>query len=381
MQAKKPTSGVLEVIRILKKYKKWIIINTVSATCIATVVAFLLPQWYLSFAVIRPNQNASASAFGAMLGAKGLLDIGKNLNVGGLQYSDLDYYKSLLLSRNIGERMVKEFDLQHRYETKFLFEALKVLEANTDIQPDLKSNLFVLGVYDTDPQIARKMTQSYLAYLDDYLRTASQRNLISNRDIIQKRLAQNVKDLKIAEDSLKHFEQKHGVVIPQEQFTATIKTISDLESKKLLLEMELQTSENTLGDSHGSVIEIKQKIAAINAKLESLEKDQRKSIDPSVFVSLKDAPELIVDFIRLTRNVEVQNSVYVALYPISEQMKMDAEKNPPSFDIVDQPFVPEYKEKPKRSKIILGGMLVALFSTTFFVFGYEYFKKSTEEVS
>ena len=367
-------NGLLLIFKVLRAQKKFILINTVVIGILASIIAFLLPTWFLSYAVIRPSEDAGINVFSAMLGAKGLAGIGKNLSVGNLQYSDLDYYKSLLQSRTISLKMVKEFDLLKVYKSDFYFKAIKELEGNTDIQADVKSNFLSIGVFDQSPERAKKMVETYLRFLEESLKEITKKNISYNKEFIDARFQKNVSELQHAEDTLKKFQQKYGVIVPSDQFTSTIKIASELEAKKMLLEAELSRNVSEVGADSPVLNPIKTEIGTLDKKILEFKNNQASQINPEFFVSLKQAPDLINQYIELYRDVEVQSTFYSEIFPINEQYKMAALKNAPVFYVIDDPFVPEYKEKPKRLSIILIGMVGTLLLSAFFVLGREYYR-------
>lgn len=368
-------NNIFYYIEVIKKWKKFIIINTIVVTIIASVVAFILPPWYYSVASLKPSENTSLSLFSAVLGSKGLSSIGKNLNIGGLQYSDLDYYKSLLTSRKVMLQMIKKFDLMKVYDQKFVYRTIDELIANSDFQIDSKSNMFLIGLYDKDPNRAQAMVSEYLLLLEQSLREFSDVDLKFNRQFIEKRFNQNQKDLDAASDSLKNFQKKYGVIIPEEQFVSTIKATAEIEAQKLFMQSQLASYQSNLGSDAPAVNSLKIQIKTLSDKLKELKVKENSSKDSNLFITFKSAPDLINKYMHIYRNVEIQTKLMEIVYPLYEQAKMEETKNAPAFVIIDQPFYPEYKVKPKRATIILSGFVISISVSFFGIFIMEYLKK------
>lgn len=364
---------------IIKKWKKLILFSVIIITIIATVISFILPQWYYSYAVIKPSDQGGSNIFSAVLGAKGLSALGKNLSVGGLQYSDLDYYQSLLRSRKISLGMITEFDLKKTYGQKYIFKTIEQLTSNSQFQTDPKSNLLIIGVYDRNPTRAKEMVSSYLQFLDTTINEISKVSLISNREMIEKRYKQNVSDLDSAQTRLKNFQETYGVVLPEEQFSSTIKAYAEIEAQKLLLESQLNGLIYNLGPNSPAVKSLQVQINTLNSKLSQMSKKDNYSSNQQLFVSLGKAPDLIDKYVSIYREVTIQSKLLELTYPLYQQAKLDELQEAPPFVIIDKPFVPEYKAKPKRAIIILSGFGISLIMSIFYVFISESIRKLKQE--
>ena len=364
---------------ILRKWKKLILISVVAVTIISVVISFVLPKWYYSYAVIKPSDQAGSNIFSAVLGAKGLSAIGKNLSVGGLQYSDLDYYQSLLSSRKVSLEMINRFDLEKVYNQKFIFKTIDLLASNTQFQTDPKSNLLIIGVYDKDPLKAKEMVTSYLQFLDSTINSISKISLISNREMIEKRYLQNVSDLDSSQSKLKNFQEKYGVVLPEEQFTSTIKAYAEIEAQKLLLESQLNGLKYNLEPNSPAVKSLQVQINTLSSKLAEMTANNNLSTNQQLFVSLGKAPDLINKYVSLYRDVTIQSKLLELTYPLYQQAKLDELQEAAPFVIIDKPFVPEYKAKPKKAIIILSGLAISLILSIFYVFIFEYLRKLKQD--
>lgn len=364
---------------IIKKWRKFIIYNVLIITILATIIAFVLPKWYYSYAVIKPAESSGTSFFSAILGEKGLSNIGKNLNVGGLQYSDLDYFESLLKSRKITISMIDKFDLKRTYKEKYTFKTIKQLLSNTQIQIEPKSNILIVGIYDKDPKRAKEMVEYYLTLLDSMYTSIKKVDLTANREQIEKRYEKNILDLNNSQNKLKKFQEKYGVVLPEEQFITTIKANAEIAAKKLLLETHLNAVKLNYSSETPEIKTIENQIKTLENKLNEMNSKTNISLNKQLFVSLGNAPELMNEYISIYRDVTIQSNLLELIYPLYQQAQMDEMNNIPPFIIIDKPFIPEYKEKPKRSIIIGSSLGISFILSLFLIFTIEYIKKLKQE--
>lgn len=366
-------NNIFYYLNIFKKWKKFLIISVSLVTAIALVISLLLPVWYYSYSVVKPADDGRMNMFSALLGAKGLTSIGKNLNVGGLQYSDLDYYQALLSSRKITTSIIDKYELMEIYDQKYLFKTINQLLDNSIFQADPKANLLIIGVYDKDPERARRMVESYLELLNQTVNEVSKSMAIANSEIIESRYTKNRSDLENADNMLREFQEKYKVIMPEEQFITTIKSYAELEAQKIVLETQAKALELVPEKNFPLIANIKEQIDLLNGKLSKFKYEANNTND--LIISSNRAPEIINEYIKLYREVEIQTKLLEILYPIYEQSRMETLKDSPALIIIDAPFLPEYKAKPKRAVMVLAAFLISSVIFVSFVFLVDYLQR------
>jgi len=368
--------NILDLIEKIKLRKKIIISFTLFGLISSSIIAFLLPNIYYSYSVIKPSEDSGVNILSSVLGAKGLSGIQRNLSIGNLQYSDLDYFKTLILSRSIAIRLIDEFDLRNVYRQKYYFKTINELHQNTTIQLDNKSNVLIVGVYDEKPERAYLMLNKYLNLLDSLVKNIKKENLIVDYEILESRYLFYIQELQSFEDSMKQFQQKYGIIIPTEQYTAAINTISELEIQKTIMELELDKMNKLKGVNSPESQSLREQIKFMKDKINSLtmnidSKDRFKFIP-----SFNLAPEILLIYSRLFQNIQIRQKLIEFIYPLYEQLKMDLKKESPAFIVIDKPFIPEYKSKPKRAIIILTGTFLMFIFSFIYIYLIEFWNKN-----
>jgi uncharacterized protein involved in exopolysaccharide biosynthesis len=96
--------------------------------------------------------------------------------------------------------------------------------------------------------------------------------------------------------------------------------------------------------------------------------DILNSKDSTASLNLKGAPKIILNYLRLVREVEIQNKMLAFILPLYEQAKIEEKKETPSVIILDQPNFPEKKTKPRRLIFILISLVLSFtISSTWFI--------------
>lgn len=368
--------NIFDLIEKIKLRKKIIISFTLFGLISSSLIAFLLPNIYYSYSIIKPSEDSGVNILSSVLGAKGLSGIQRNLSIGNLQYSDLDYFKTLILSRTVAIKLIDEFDLRNVYKQKYYFKTINELHQNTTIQLDNKSNVLIVGVYDKEPERAYLMLNKYLALLDSLVNNIKRENLTVDYEIIESRYLFYSQELQSFEDSLKQFQQKYGLIIPTEQYTAAINTISELELQKTIMELELDKINKLKGINSPESQSLREQIKFMKDKINSLTmnidtKDRFKFIP-----SFNLAPEILITYARLFQNIQIRQKLIEFMYPLYEQLKMDLTKESPAFIVIDKPFIPEYKTKPKRAIIIITGTFLMFIFSFMYIYLIEFWSKN-----
>ena len=92
--------------------------------------------------------------------------------------------------------------------------------------------------------------------------------------------------------------------------------------------------------------------------------DFRKS---SLFPVLADVPELGVELVRLKREVEIQNTLFVFLTQQYEEAKIKEAKDTPTVQILDYPQIPYLKSAPSRGLILIVCLLLTTLMNIFII--------------
>jgi tyrosine-protein kinase Etk/Wzc len=90
----------------------------------------------------------------------------------------------------------------------------------------------------------------------------------------------------------------------------------------------------------------------------------------SYFVPMKVLPDLAIEYMRLTREFEIQSKLKAFLLPAFEQSKLDETKNSLAFVVLDRAVPPHKKSGPRRSIMLLVALLGSAVLTSLLVLGY-----------
>lgn len=370
-EAKKDNSfTILDLINIFLKNKKKIFLTTGIVTILSIILYFFVYDLiYLSTASVK-----SSSKSGGLLGAlnAGIPDIAglDDLGVGGGKSAkELASYEEILFSRRCIEELVIKFGLIERDEYRFMEDAVKDFRENKlNMKQEKLAGILYIGVLDKDAVLAKDMVDFLLYQLNKINIEMSVLSAKNNREFIGKRYFQAREDLVRVEDSLKSFQLIYGIA-PDLQIKASAQSVFTLEAELKAEEVKLDIIKKILSTDQPEVILQEAKVNSLNNKINEIS----SSTDLGDFLRLGNSPQIAMSFLRLQREVEIQNKILSFLLPIYEQAKIEEKRETPTILILDKPYVAERKTKPKRLTMVIFWTILGFGgSITFFVLSKRY---------
>lgn len=374
VEEQKPLGAfILDFAATIAKWKKFFVRFVAAVTICATVVAILSPKWYKATARVFPAEQADLFA-----GMEGVSSLVKSFSGGSTlaalgRGKEIDRYLAILKSENALMKVIDKFNLTDVYEIKAYprEKTMKELLANVELIEGDEGTLEV-AVFDKDPERAAAMANYFLDVLNDINSQLHVQNARGTREFVEQRYQKNLYDIRKAEDSLKWFQVRNGVMAMPEQTEATIKVNAELYGKLAAKEIELAVLKRQYSGSHPAIAEMeieidetRKTLREINAGANLLPEDVK------ALVPLKQAPQLNLQYIRFFREVEIQYKILQFVTPLYEQAKVEERRSTPSVVVLDRASVPERKAKPKIALYFLLSMLTSTLLALFVIFAVE----------
>jgi uncharacterized protein involved in exopolysaccharide biosynthesis len=335
-------------------------LNFILVGVVAAIVSLFLPKWYRATATVLPPRQ--------QLGGLGLALMQNNLplpSLGLLSGSDETLtYVALLESNTVMKAVAEKFKLGDVYQTDHIQETLRALRGNVEVEIS-KEGTITISVLDRDPRRAADMANAFVFYLDSLNTAIKTQKARNDRMFVEKRLTQNLRDLKAAEESFKRFQETYGAISLPEQTEAAITAAAQLEAEIIAAQVELAVQEKYLSPSHSIVINLRNRLQELENKLASMTTggSTNSSSDEGfeIFIPFAELPDIGVKYARLLRDLETQNNLYKLLLQQYEVAKLQEAKDTPTVQVLDPAEPPYRKAKPKRAIIAILAALSATF--------------------
>jgi len=337
------TERMNNIVQILARKRRFILVNVLVITLLAVIVSLLLPKFYRSSATILPPKNVNLfSAIG--LSTSSLMRQFSPLRSlsGGLS-PDLYSYVAILKSRTLLSRVVEEFDLKTRYRSELMMDAIEELRSNMDYAVNEEGTI-TIRVSDRDAKMAHHLTVFFIHVLDSLNRDLALKEASSNRRFIEARVNQNIAEMKQTEEALKAFQESSGFIAPTSEMSTSASSFSEIYVQKSLKELEVNYLRRVLGNENPQLEAAEMQLSELTKQLSSI-------------------PDLGIQFYRLYRDFTIQQKLFETLLPLLEQAKIEENKNTPTLLVLDTPTIAERPYAPKKKIIVLVAFLFSLFST------------------
>ena len=341
------------LIQRLRRGRKTILSASLGCLALATVIAFLLPPQYTSEAsFIPPNLNSNSSVASALAGQLSVLGGGDILGVG---KTSGDIYAGILRSRSIAGELVQRFNLKQVYQVKKESQAEKALGSNTAVTVDAKSSIVTVSVTDRSPQRAHDIADAYM----DALRETDGRLALSQssqrRLFFQQQLEKEKDDLENAEVAFKQTEEQSGLIAPTGQTESEIRTIAETQAQIAVRQVELASLHEGYTEQSAEVMRLHSEIDDLQGQLARLQSGSGKG--SSAAIPTSKVPELSLEFVRKEREVKYHEALFDMLSRQYEAARLDEARDAPVLQVLDPASYPDAKSSPKRSLIMLGGLV------------------------
>ena len=369
-------TNLMDIIPLLWSVRKSIIKNQLIIIVITIIFVFIIPKTFTSTALLMPP-TSETGGIGSIMGAL------SNLPFGGMMSQTNDESLStiaILKSRTLSEKVIKKFNLIDFYGVPNIDKALMSLSDNTNFEVEDEGTISISVDVDTEwlhsveseekaKNQCTDMASYFVKQLDLINKSLKTEQASFHREFIGERYRQNLVDLKKAEDSLKIFQEKHKMVALPEQTLAAIEAAAALKAQMLSNEVKLGVMLGALNTNHPDIENIKKENSELSKKMNELEYGvnvigYKKS---NLFPVLADVPELGVELVRLKREVEIQNTLFIFLTQQYEEAKIKEAKDTPTVQILDYPQKPQLKSAPKRVLILIFCIIITFFVNVLFI--------------
>ncbi|MCK4305636.1 MAG: hypothetical protein KAY24_15470 [Candidatus Eisenbacteria sp.] len=379
----KPQISTLDFLVRLLRWRKLVLLNTGLVALLAVIVSLILPNWYAAQVTILPPQEDQLALAGLSRGLGSALGAASQaaLSISGgprlpIWASPSDYLAGILRSRRLREQVINDHDLIRVYKCDNIDEALK--EFSHHIKTRVGGEGIVrVRVEDKLPERAEAITASCLAILDEIQRETRRSRAADVRCFIAERLQATRGVLAAAEESLCAFQQREGLLVPEEQATALIQTVAKVEAERIAAIVERDALTAQVGQDHPEVQRLEALVRSLEEAKSSLEgrsgrdssvgnaappSDAEVGVGPegpSAIIDLKRLPALSLTYLRLYRELETQAALFELLTQMLEQYRIQEVRDVPTIQVLDGPATPQEKVKPHRAVICIIATLLA----------------------
>ncbi len=347
---------------VVKRKELILLVFAVSLVVSYLLIYFLIDEQYEATAVLIPREEEAASVAGGLLRSMKTLPL--NIGGGKSRGADMDLYNTVIFSRTVMEEVIRDFGLLVSYgldttRADCMERAVKRLRKEI-LTRATEESAFEITVRAGSGQRASDMANYVIRRMNERIVDLNTGRSRENREFLGKRVDEISAHLKAAEDSLRIFQERSGLLDAKTQLEGIITANTTLETELEAKRLQEGIMERMYDRESPQVKELQMQIEVYQKRLTQM----RTQTDPgSPLLPLRELPKTAVEFLRRYRSVELDNLLLQYILPLFEQAKIEEMRDYPVLQIIDAAVPPARKSYPPRALF----SLVGAFSVTLIV--------------
>ena len=330
---------------------------TLAFTAIAVAVSLSLPNLYKAETRILPPQEKGGNLAAQLLGQGGGL-VALTGGVSGVK-SQGELYVEIAKSRTVLDRIVDRFDLMKLYKARYREDARRTLLGSVKARDDRKSGIIFLTVEDPDPKRAAEMANAFVEELKSLAGGLALSEAGQRRMFFEDQLRQTKVSLASAEEEVKGFQQRTGMIQVDAQARAIIEGIARLRAGIAVKEVEAKVLRSFATAQNPDLQRVEEEIRGLRIELEKVETSKGRGFDP--LMPSGRVPEMGTEYLRKLRQLKYNETIFELLSKQYELAKLDEAKDAIVIQVIDRAVPPERKSGPQRALIVMLSAFIALF--------------------
>lgn len=204
-----------------------------------------------------------------------------------------------------------------------------------------RGGLITIRVETDDPMAACDIANTYAFVLDEYLTENAVTSASRVRQFLERRLEETNAELEAAQLDLQRFQEQYGAISVDQQATATIELLSELEAQRVGLSVEKEADQERFSSAHSSVRSLQARIDALKETIDRLTYSREPKVavqkdgEVEFYVPLQMIPELSFEASRKLLTVKTKQEIVGLFGTRVEQAKIDEASNLPSISVLD----------------------------------------------
>lgn len=341
---------------LLFNWKKIVKFSFAVAVFLFFILLFIYPITYsTTVSILPPNDQPQG-----LSGLLGNTDINPLLSLSG-SGGDSQLYAEILKSRSAKEFVINRCALIDFFEiddtSNQLQEAVKELtdkiyvdvtkEGIINFSTHLSTGLFARFSSERDSvnNLSAYVSNTFVEALDEINRAKMNSRAKKTRKYLETQLQSTKLELDSLENELKRFQKKNKAISLPEQIEAAILNAAEVKSQIILTEIQINSLTQNMQSNNQSILSLENKLKVLKNKYSDLvggEDDQK-----DYFPKFADVPEISYELVKIKRNLEVQNQVYLLLQKQYFTEKIQENKDIPTIQVLDK-AIPALKPASPR---------------------------------
>jgi capsule polysaccharide export protein KpsE/RkpR len=347
---------MIDILTLLLRYKKIIIAVAVISFLLSAAVSLLLPKRFVSSASIVPDFiERDLSGGGGFLSQFG--DFGR-LYSNIMRVNRNRVMEFIIRSREMASLMDEQLDLKEKYGVSHDREVREELGENTGVVVR-DEGVILISVEDGSAEGAREMVEHYLKNLDSLMIDLEQESARYRIAFLEQERSLREQKISELDSSMASFMREHGIIEIEEQVRASYRMLTELSSRKQLLEMEKELLRMNMKAENPFLRRTERELEILDETIREIlggGKNETFALIPD----MEDIPALAAEYFRLVSEKRVREFALGFVKMKLEQARLSSRKDVSVIRVIDSPYTPDRRVWPRRSRIVLISTIIGV---------------------
>lgn len=328
-----------------------------------------LPNQYQSKAVMLVNEQDGGGSLSAALSASGLGSLASMAGISAGGPSTASLAVLIATSKTTLDELNSQFNFTDYYEiTKSpKTNTRKAILEHYTAALDEETGTLSIAFEDKDPELAAAVVNRAVEILDRRFISLGGNKALEQKRLLENKLADVQVEINKAEDEIKRFTARYGVVNIEALATEQITVLGRLRSELILKDMEIENYEKFSRIDDPVIRRLRNERSSLYTKIREMEEGGGSSLLPGQ----QQLPELAFEYAALQRDLMIQMEIFKLLTQQYELAKLNAEQQSPTFQILEGGEVPDEKSGPGRGLLCIIVTMAGFFLCIFLAFVLE----------
>jgi uncharacterized protein involved in exopolysaccharide biosynthesis len=322
---------------------------------LAVGVSLIVPPRYTAVAQVLPPPEDDVLGVSSLLSGGTGSKLKRLATAGMVGGSPSDLMAGILRSRAIMEQVVAQCSVAQRYRVRRRSVELAIRQLGKMTRLSVSDEgILDIRVEAKRRQWAADIANCYVAQLDTFLRTSNMSRGRNTRVFLERHIDELDAALDSARVSLVAFQKAHRVVSVDEESKAAVDEYARLRAELLVKQSELGVLEQFTGPENPYTRRVAGEVSSFRSELSSLESGESLGgFGVGFGVSLKNLPEVSMEFWRKYRDVKVLEEAYALVFQQLEYARVLEARDTPTISVLSWAVPPERRSYPKRVVMVL----------------------------
>jgi len=348
MNQEKKSYNLLDIIGIMYRWRKPLIILILSTAVGSTLVSLLLDNYYTAYATFVPTNEEQK-----------LFDSAGNLSLYG---NDDAVSRALIFAEStpLVDHMIAKFNLSERYDIKMNTpKGYNKVEKRFKQLYDVKRNRhsgIEMSIQDTDPEVAAKMVKEALNKIEQLYRDATSSNKALIKGTYEKAIAEKETELQRVSDTLTTLRRKFNIYDVKTQSEALTNMITSTEARVSRYRGKLRAFKE-MNAPRDSIINVTARLGGAREQLKLVRGGDSTLETSANIYAFNKGRDAIIYWETKIANLNEELSYIITQFA---KFKTHAYSNIAGIIVLEPVQIPNLKSYPIRSFMVVGSTLVAI---------------------